>query len=195
MRSIDIIRSEHRSLAAVLEAMRQLTVEIGTGRRQPDFHLLGAMVYYIEAFPEKLHHPKESDYLFRALRVRRPDLAPVLDELDREHLACRDRIGQLKQALTAYRRLASAGHQVFADELERYVTFQLRHMAVEEEQALPAAVQALTPEDWTVIDAAFASNQDPIGGIAAKRELPKLFRAIVRLAPPPRDSESEIEEA
>jgi hemerythrin-like domain-containing protein len=194
MKAIDIIRSEHRSLAAVLEAMRYLTMEIGAGRIEPDFHLFGAMVYYVEAFPEKLHHPKESDYLFRALRERRPGLGPVLDELEREHVAGRDRIGQLKQALAGYRRLTSAGYQAFADELERYVAFELRHMTVEEERVLPAAAQALTVDDWTAIDAAFSSNQDPIGGVVAKQELPKLLRAIMQRFPRASSAEPGIED-
>jgi hemerythrin-like domain-containing protein len=118
----------------------------------------------------------------------------VLDHLEREHVAGRDRVGCLKQALAGYRRLAGAGHQAFADELERYVAFQLRHMTVEEEQVLPAAVQALTEGDWTAIDAAFSSNQDPIGGVAAKQELPKLFRAIVQLVPPACSAEPGIED-
>ena len=53
----------------------------------PNFELLGAMIYYIDAFPERFHHPKEDEYLFRLLRVRHPDAAPLLDRLNIEHRA------------------------------------------------------------------------------------------------------------
>jgi branched-chain amino acid transport system ATP-binding protein len=41
------------------------------------------MFHYLETVPEQLHHPKEDDYLFARLRVRRPDSAALLDGLER----------------------------------------------------------------------------------------------------------------
>ena len=55
--ALEIIRAEHRSLAAVLDAINYLINEIREGRMQPDFKLYWAMIHYIEAFPEKLHRP------------------------------------------------------------------------------------------------------------------------------------------
>ena len=57
--ALTVIRGEHRSLAAVLDGLRYLVHEIREGRIEPDFQLLFAMLDYIDAFPEKLHHPKE----------------------------------------------------------------------------------------------------------------------------------------
>ncbi len=37
-------------------------------------------------------------------------------------------------------------------------------MRMEEEVVLPAAKRLLTPEDWAVVDAAFAGNLDPFAG-------------------------------
>lgn len=59
MEAIRIIRDEHRSLAAVLHGMLYLVHEIRDRGARPNFGLFGAMVFYVDAFPERFHHPKE----------------------------------------------------------------------------------------------------------------------------------------
>src|SRR5207249_9744958 len=43
------------------------------------------MLHYIDAFPERFHHPKEDAYLFRRLRERDPSAGELLDRLETEH--------------------------------------------------------------------------------------------------------------
>ena len=78
-----------------------------------------------------------------------------------------------------------ARSQAFRERVERYSHFHWRHMRQEEDEVLPLAAQVLNDEDWALIDAAFASNADPIVGVSATREFRALFRRIVSLAPPP----------
>ena len=85
MQAIGIIHDEHRSLAGVLHGMLYLVRDIRLSGKQPKFEVLGAMVYYIHAFPERFHHPKEDAYLFRFLALRYPDAAPLIDQLKTEH--------------------------------------------------------------------------------------------------------------
>jgi hypothetical protein len=87
MDAIRIIRDEHRSLAAVLDGMLYFVHQIRDRGAEPDFNLLGAMIYYIDTVPERFHHPKEEEYLFRLLRLRQPDAAAVLAE---KHLTGED---------------------------------------------------------------------------------------------------------
>jgi hemerythrin-like domain-containing protein len=185
MKALTIIRSEHRSIAAVLEGLRYVVDEIGGGRMTPDFVLMNAMLLYIEAFPERMHHPKEDDYLFPALLKRRPDLKAVIDDFEREHAEGRDAINALKRALADFQDKPSTGQPAFAAALARYVDFHWKHMTREEQDVMPAAEQSLTPQDWEPIDAAFGSNEDPLVGVDARREMRELFRRIVNLAPPP----------
>ena len=184
MKSIEIIRDEHRSITAVIEGLRRVLAEIDAGRMAPDFDLLTAMFRYIEAFPERLHHPKEDEYLFARLRLRRPEAAPLLDRLHAEHEQGRVKFAELQAALELYRKDAST-FRSFRERVERYSHFHWRHMRQEEDEVLPLAADALNDEDWSMIDAAFASNADPIVGVAATREFRALFRRIASLAPPP----------
>lgn len=184
MKAIGVIQDEHRAIAAVIQGLRHLVAEVGAGRMAADHKLFGAMFHYIETFPEKLHHPKEDDYLFARLRVRRPDAAPLLDTLEREHVVGRERLAELKGLWERY-QADPAAHSAFAEGLERYAQFHWRHMRKEEDEVLPLAAQALTAEDWAAIDAAFASNEDPIVGVPASKTFRELFTQIVTIAPPP----------
>jgi hemerythrin-like domain-containing protein len=185
MKAINVILDEHRSLAAVLHGMLYLTRAIRDGRATPDFKLFGAMVYYIDAFPERLHHPKEDRYLFRLLRLRHPASAALIDRLHAEHVAGETKIRDVEAALRRYEHGGAHHFRQFSDAIEAYATFHWAHMRAEEEEVLPLAREHLTQADWSEVDEAFAGNSDPMFGAAAGDEYEDLFRRIAHLAPPP----------
>ena len=151
----------------------------------PDHALLAALFHYIEQFPERLHHPKEDDFLFARLRVRRPDAAPLLDGLHREHEIGRERFAELKAMWERY-RADPAALPPFAEGVERYAHFHWQHMRREEDEVLPlAAAGAARRRTGTAIDAAFASNNDPVVGVPASKAFRELFRHLVAIMPPP----------
>jgi hemerythrin-like domain-containing protein len=184
MKAIAIIQDEHRAITAVVEGLRQLVAGIAAGRMAPDHAVLAALFHYIEQFPERLHHPKEDDYLFARLRVRRPDAAALLDALHREHAIGRERFAELKAMWERY-RADPAALPPFVDGVERYAHFHWRHMRKEEDEVLPLAAEALLADDWEAIDAAFVSNSDPVVGVSASRAFRELFRHLVAILPPP----------
>ncbi|MNV61897.1 hypothetical protein D3C71_1544240 [compost metagenome] len=70
--------------------------------------------------------------------------------------------------------------------LETYIRFYLEHMRLEETVVLPAAQQHLEPADWATIDAAFASNFNPLAaGQTRDPAYDRLFTRIVMRAPSP----------
>ena len=85
MQALRTIRAEHRSLAAVIHGLVYLVREARTRAQEPDFALLATMLGYIEAFPERFHHPKEDAWLFDRLRQRHAPAAPLLDRLQAQH--------------------------------------------------------------------------------------------------------------
>lgn len=184
-KAIQIIHDEHRSFAAVLNGLLSIIEGIREGKMQPDFFLLKAMLHYIEEFPEKVHHPKEDQYLYRLLRQRDAGIVPLLDELEREHVRGRALVLQLEQAIKRYEAQGAAGFSEFSAVVSSYAEFHWAHMLKEEKQVLPVAEKALSAEDWAEIDQAFLSNADPLVGADSRREFRELFRQIVNLAPAP----------
>lgn len=181
--AVDIIRAEHEALAAVLSTLLALNEP---GRAAPaDFKPWRAMLLYIDEFPERLHHVKESEVLFARLRQRAPLAATVLDRLDREHERGEAAIRELQHALLAYELIGASRRAEYSAALERYAGFYFEHMRTEEREVLPLAEQVLSAQDWQEIDAAFGSNRDPLTGHAPDADYAELFQLIATLSPAP----------
>jgi hemerythrin-like domain-containing protein len=185
VQAIRIIEDEHRSLAAVIHGMLYLVHDTRDRGASPDFKTLGAMIYYIDAFPERYHHPKEDRYLFKFLRQRCPDAASVLNTLEGEHRVGAEKIRSLEQALHRYQEGGQREFAAFLAAVESYAEFHWAHMRREEKEVLPLAKKHLTDEDWKTIDEAFAGHTDPLFNREAEDDKRKLFSRIVHIAPPP----------
>lgn len=181
-KALEIIREEHRTLAAVLHGLKFMVQEIRSGQAPADFELFRAMVYYIDAYPERMHHPKEEQFLFRLLRARTSSADALLDDLRREHEAGDQAIRHLERKLLAYEH--GTPFEAFGDAADAYVETYFNHMRKEERQVFALAEQWLTVADWAEVGAAFAENRDPQSGPDAA-EFRALFSRIVNLAPPP----------
>ncbi|HEV2979339.1 MAG TPA: hemerythrin domain-containing protein [Casimicrobiaceae bacterium] len=185
MEAIRIIQDEHRSLAAILHGMLYLVHEIRDRGANPDFDLFGAMIYYVDAFPERFHHPKEDQYLFWLLRIRHREATPLLERLQKEHRMGAEKIRTLEQALARYKQGGPTEFSKFMAAVEDYAAFHWEHMRAEEKEVLPLAEKHLTATDWEAIDAAFLGHTDPMLGTEAGVKYDTLFTRIVNLAPPP----------
>jgi hemerythrin-like domain-containing protein len=66
--AIRVIRDEHASLAAMLKSLLQMVNRgldpEGRGEHERYFDVMRAMLFYVDEFPETLHHPKETELLF-----------------------------------------------------------------------------------------------------------------------------------
>lgn len=183
--ALSTIHDEHRSLAAVIHGLRYLVRESQTKKTKPDFRILWAMISYLDEFPEKLHHPKESAYLFDRLRQRTHDADSVIAELEKQHDAGARHVRDLELALGHYEAGIPGGLQQFSVAVEKFADEILKHMAFEESILIPLARKHLTAEDWVEIGAAFSENGDPRFDAEADHECRDLFSRIVNLAPPP----------
>jgi len=179
------IRDEHNALSAMLRSLRMLLAEHRRKSTLPDFSVLRAMLFYIDEFPEKLHHTKESALLFPMLRARCPEAAEVLDRLDRDHARGEHSIRELEHQLLAFEVMGASRRETFERSVDTYVDFYLKHMALEETEVLPLAQRALSEADWAVLDAAFLANRDPLTGFEPEDGYRPLFHKIAMTAPAP----------
>jgi nucleotide-binding universal stress UspA family protein/hemerythrin-like domain-containing protein len=180
---VRVIRGEHRSLAMVLRGLEYLVRDNRERHTRLHVTLLQAMLDYINAFPEKLHHPKEDAYLFRKLRERTPEFNDTLDQLERQHIEGHILISDLEQSLAHYRADPAKGLAQFAAAVQRFAAMQWQHMSLEQKVIIPAAQKHLTAEDWAEIECAFAQNGDPRFSVDADEECKQLFSDILALAP------------
>jgi hemerythrin-like domain-containing protein len=181
-----IIRDEHSAVSAMLRSIILLLAEHRRQHTLPDFAALRAMLFYVDEFPEKRHHPKESELLFPKLRARVPGLGETLDRLDDDHERGESNIRDIEHELLAFEMVGEPRRQTFEQAMERYVESYLTHMSIEEREILPLAEKVLTQEDWTQLDEAFIANQDPLAGDhKPEADYEALFTRIVNALPAP----------
>ena len=170
-------------LRSVMHALEQVVQEVFTRRVDADYALIACMLYYIDDFPERCHHPKEDETLFRLLRERTSSADAALDELQAQHVRSAQMMAYLQRLFVHYLAGAPDGLRQFADAVEAYAAFLLDHMEQEEIRVLPLAEKHLRPGDWEAIDAAFRANQDPLRGEPLQQEFRKLRQRITNLLP------------
>jgi hemerythrin-like domain-containing protein len=180
-----IIRDEHAALSAMLRSIVLLLAQHRRLGTLPDFDALRAMLFYVDEFPEKRHHRKESELLFPKLRARTPLSRGLLDRLDEDHARGERRIRDVEHALLGFEMMGESRRNAFEQAIEHYVDFYLAHMAVEEREILPLAERVLTKDDWAELDEAFSTNRDPLTGHEPDAAYRALFTKIVNAVPAP----------
>jgi hemerythrin-like domain-containing protein len=159
--------------------------DAGRRNRAPDFQVRRAMLFYVDEFPERLHHVKESTMLFPRLRECTADAAAVLARLDRDHRGGGVRVRELEHKLVAWELLGDLRREAFERALDDYAAFYLEHMRIEETEVLPLAERCFSEADWLILERAFGAHRDPL--VAGGPEAPyvELFRHIVNTTPAP----------
>ena len=184
--SMRIILDEHSALRAML---RSLTMMLDRGPmtdKDKFFDVVRAMLFYIDEFPERLHHPKESLLLFPKVAQLAPQTQDTLRQLEKDHVQGEAKVRELQHLLLAWELLGESRRAVFEQGARSYCGFYLEHIRQEETVILPAAQKVLTVSDWQMLDEAFAGNDDPLTQVSLRDpRFDLLFSRIVMQAPTP----------
>lgn len=183
--ALHIIREEHRALAAVLRSLAIMIDRPPEEKAERFFGTLRAMLFYIDEFPERLHHRNESTLFFPKMVQRSPDLLPVIQRLESDHESGERRVRELQHLLLAWELIGDSRREAFVSAVQAYVHFYLEHMRIEEAQLHPVAARVLTAEDWTQLNTAFEASRDPLAGGPRDPTYERLFTRIVVTAPAP----------
>ncbi len=176
-----ILAREHlalRALARIVAIEAELLARDG----KVDLVLLELIAAYIVEFPNRIHHPKEEDYLFRHMRARAPErCSAILDRLLTEHSKEGESIATFMTALARYRDAQEGAAMQLAQVAGNYAKYLDRHIEIENTQAFPLAEEVLHEVDWQEIDAAFLANNDPLVSGNPQSRFGELHRRIMAL--------------
>lgn len=180
--ALAIIEDEHRAIAAVTSGLRHLATQARAGGTV-DLDFLASMLHYIKTFPDVLHHPKEERHLFARLRQRSEAAADLIEVLIGEHREGSELLARLEARVAESRAAGGTqGATALADEIDRFVEAQWRHLNAEEKLIFPAALQHLRESDWQDIEAAFRANGDLRRGSDYDEAFQRLFARLMNLA-------------
>ena len=183
--TLGIIHAEHSVLSAMLRTIGLLLAEHRRRDTLPDFPMLRAMLFYVDEFPERLHHTKESELLFPRIRERSDgELAQVLDRLDGDHSRSQQAVRELQHELLGLEMMNGApdgeSRRVhFEASMNEYIAAYLAHIHTEESVVLPMAERVLTAADWAGLDEAFMQNRDPMTQRESDDPYQPLFKRIL----------------
>lgn len=180
--AIDTIKAEHRSLGEVIELLQHLLSDVAHGHSAPEFELLSLALYYIEDFQCRLHHPKEEEHLFAAIRCHTRGLDHAIAQLRSEHHTDEQMVRELYRLVVIYQAGAPEALDNLRTSLDVYAEMIHEHMRKEE--ALMEDSRVVLPEaQWRAIATAFLADEDPLFGVQRRREFALLHHRIINLLP------------
>ncbi len=183
--SIQIINQEHATISAMLYSIDMMERRGPKDNRPLFFEVLRSMLFYIDEFPEKQHHPKENLYLFPPVLKKAPELKETIEQLEIDHKVGEYRIRELQHLLMRWEILGDDCHQGFKDAAKKYHDFYLQHLQLENSLIIPKALKVLDDQDWALMDEAFSENNDPWLHHSAESVYQNLFSKITNHAPAP----------
>lgn len=141
--------SDHARFGELLARLRPQLDLLHRGER-PDYEGMAQIVSDLREYGDKVHHRLE-DEAFARLARRCPDLALPLARLQQEHRVIAHAGQKLLEGIEAILGGAMVPREEVEVALATYLVYYGNHIAKEEEDILPRAAQALTPEDWAAV--------------------------------------------
>lgn len=169
-------RAEHASFAHLLDLLERKLVAFHTGD-EPDYDLMLDIVRYLRHFPDRYHHPRE-DAAFARMLERDPSLAPQINRLLHEHRAIATAGEELYRLLSASVEGALVSREKVESAAATYLVYFRHHIASEEINIMPRAMELLTDADWAEIAHAIPAGIDPLFGAEAESGYRALRRQI-----------------
>ncbi len=185
MQALDIISAEHRGMWRLTTALDSISYDMQRSGAHTPAQVIILMLDYLSSYIDRLHHPKEDEYLFRLLLERSPQAGADIHRLQTEHVEGPQRLADLRHLAVSVAQGDRATRTAFFKDLASFTESLRAHIGFEETKVMPLAKKVLSAADWQQIDAAFLANDDPLFGSNAKAEFAELRARIVTLAPDP----------
>lgn len=159
---IRVLRHEHGNITRLLKALeRQIAVFNQAG--EPDHDIIEGVIDYLLSYPDLYHHPKE-ELVLATLRGRDPAAATAVGDLRQEHEELASRAREFAATVRAALEDAEIPTESLMQSTQDFITLQTRHLNREEKVFFPAALSALTAEDWARLETKMTDEDDPLFG-------------------------------
>jgi hemerythrin-like domain-containing protein len=152
--------SDHANFARLLDLLEQQIDAMHRGGR-PDYELMGSIAHYLRHHPDVFHHARE-DVAFARVVEHDPRLQLQIARRMQEHVVIAAAGDELLKCLSEAAG-AIASRKALETAAATYVVYYRHHLAVEERDVIPRAMELLNAEDWKAV-AAIPAEPDPVFG-------------------------------
>ncbi|GLQ72456.1 hemerythrin domain-containing protein [Vibrio penaeicida] len=159
---IEKIRREHgymvRLLAILSSKLEQLRNE-----KTINYSLVKEIIDYLAIHSQKTHHPKE-DILYLHFANHYGNQQKI-DDLEKEHVALSKVTEAFQNTVEMILHDAVIPSDIFALQLEEFISRQKGHLEMEEREVLPKIAKAFTAADWRAVESQWLhDDEDPVFG-------------------------------
>ena len=159
-RLLETLKQEHRDMEKLLRALERQLALFDEGK-PIDYEIVEAIVDYSFAYPDLCHHPVE-DAIYELVRQRNPEAIDARVDLEAEHKRLADLTNKFSSLVKAVLQENPTPRDWFDKTARDYIDFTRHHMEMEEKYFFPAAANALSEADWSLIESRVDSKQDPL---------------------------------
>jgi hemerythrin-like domain-containing protein len=145
-------RTDHANFARLLELLEEEVAAFHAGET-PDYALMLDVVEFLRDFGDRSHHPRE-DVAFASLVQRDPSMQLQVARRLQEHRVITAVGADLVDTLQGVMEDDLTDRAGVEAAAATYLVYYRHHLAAEEGQVIPRAVQVLTAEDWAAVAAA-----------------------------------------
>lgn len=153
---------EHARFSRLLDLMEPQLAALHDDK-QPDYDVMRDVVHYLRNFADRFHHPRE-DVAFARLVARDESVRLLVSRLAQEHRVIATAGEELLERLDDILAGALVQRTAVEAAASTYLVYYRHHMATEETEIIPRAIDLLTPDDWSAVAAAVPSGPDPLLG-------------------------------
>ena len=151
--------SDHSKFALLLDLLEQ-QVDSMHKSGSPNYELMHSIVYYLRHNPDRFHHPRE-DVAFARMAERDPQLQLELARRMQEHVVIAAVGEKLLNCLNEITTGAVTDTAALEAAAATYLVYYRDHLAAEEREVIPRAMDLLTSADWRAV-AAIPTEPDPL---------------------------------
>lgn len=170
--------ADHINFAALLDLLEKQVSVFNRGE-QPNYRLIGTIIYYMRNFGDRVHHPRE-DVAYALLVERDPGMQTVISRLLQEHRVIATVGEELLSRLNEAERDVITSRSALAAVAAMYLVYYRNHLSTEERDVMPRAAQLLSEKDWAEVAATVPDSPDPLFGESVQERFAALRNEIER---------------
>ncbi len=159
---MDHLNRDHERIELVLRLIERELAKFDDDDQDENLPAIAAALAYIEAYPDKVHHPVE-ERMFDCLdSISSIEMQRVLQTLRRQHAEITASTLKLKRDIDDVLNDIVTPIGKIKRHLADYLTLQRTHMSLERREIFPAAEANLSEADWQELHARLVAELDPL---------------------------------
>ena len=159
MQATEILKEEHHGVKLSLRILDQLCAQLAAANvGQGNLYSgdLAQLIDFFRTFVDKCHHAKEEEVLFpELLKEEAPRTAELVKILLAEHVAGRNMVAQMAEALTSYQAGNKNAMSALREAARSYEELLAEHIAKEDQDLYPMADSMISADEQEEMVEAF----------------------------------------